>query len=124
MRLAQDHLSKPEAHNSKLCEALLHRDTLALKNLWLKDFTQNGNSNKLISEQNTLPRYTSLKRTIEEFSEINGCIYTSGKEIYQLINVDANSQFKNIDHKPIKRSFFHVWVKAGMGWKLATKTNK
>ncbi|MBX2957496.1 MAG: hypothetical protein KF846_15130 [Cyclobacteriaceae bacterium] len=46
--------------------ALLKRDTVALKRIWLRDFTLDELHNKVQHDPNPLPHYLSLNRRIEK----------------------------------------------------------
>jgi len=100
------------------CKALLQRDTAALKNIWLRDFTLDGPQNKIHIGQNPIPYYVSLTRIIERFTILENIVYTSGQEYVKLMGSDGKLE------EPITQEFFHVWTKKLSGWKLSEKTHE
>lgn len=96
--------------------ALLKRDTVALKSIWLKDFTLDELHNKVHHDPNPLPHYLSLHRRIEKIFVTSDHAYVSGTEyavqLKEGINVDTQ----------VARKYAHMWIKELFGWKLATKT--
>lgn len=97
------------------CKALLKRDTSALKNIWLRDFTLDEPQNELHTGKNPIPYYVSLNRTIEKFTILDNVVYTSGHEYIQRLKSDGK-----ID-EPINKEFSHMWTKKFGTWKLSTK---
>jgi hypothetical protein len=99
------------------CKAILKRDTAVLIMLWTRDFTVDEPSSGLVNSKNTLPYYASFSRMVEKFTDMGDIIYTSGYEMVQPLKADGG-----IDD-PVKRNYFHRWVKRNGVWKLATKTH-
>ena len=98
------------------CKALLKRDTLALREIWTRDFTLDEAMDKVISEKNALPYYISVSRMIETFSAAGNLVFTSGYEILQQLSPHGKLE------DPVKQSFFHTWTNRNGIWKLSTKT--
>jgi hypothetical protein len=101
---------------SRECQAVLKRDTLILKEIWVRDFTLDEPLNGLVSGKNPLRYYTSLKRMIEKFSTVDSLVFTSGYELGQQLSISGKLE------DPIKQTFFHTWAKKNGVWKLSTKT--
>jgi hypothetical protein len=98
------------------CNALLKRDTSALKKIWTRDFTLDARQNEVTTGKNPLPYYVSLSRMVENVTAIENVIYTRGHEMVVFLKSDAGMS------DPVKRQYFHVWTKRMGGWKLVTKT--
>jgi hypothetical protein len=101
---------------SSECDAILKRDTTALKNIWLRDFTLNDPQNELYHGKNTVPYYISINRTIEKFTILDNIVYTSGHENLQRLRDNGKVE------EPLKRNFSHMWIRKFGKWKLSTKT--
>lgn len=100
------------------CTAILKRDTAVLKTLWTRDFTLDAPSSELVNSQNTLPYYASLSRMVEKFTVMDGnVIYTSGYEMVQPLKANGG-----VDD-PVKRNYFHTWMRRNGIWKLTMKTH-
>lgn len=101
---------------SRECRALLKRDTTALKEIWLRDFTLDEPQNELHLGKNTIPYYVGIHRTIEKVTILDTVIYISGHENVGLLKGDGKVV------APIFRQFNHAWTKKLFSWKLASKT--
>ena len=97
------------------CKALLSRDTTALKNIWLKDFTLDDPQNELHLVKNPIPYYVGIHRTIEKFTILDNHIYVSGYENTGRLKGDGKVEASII------QKFTHVWTKELFTWKLASK---
>jgi hypothetical protein len=109
----EEQLARAESGEIK---ALLERDTTALKNIWLKDFTRTEFHNKVLRDPNPLPHYLSLHRRIEKILIVGNHVYVSGTE-YE-VQVQDNSHVNT----QVARKYTHLWIKELFGWRLATKT--
>ncbi len=109
----EEQLARAESVEIK---ALLERDTLALKNIWLQDFTRHKTYNNVYHDQNPLPHYLSLHRRIEKILITGNHAYVSGME-YAVQIQDDNSV-----NTQVERKYTHMWIKELFGWRLATKT--
>lgn len=109
----EEQLAKAESVEIK---ALLERDTLTLKNIWLQDFTRHKTYNNVYHDQNPLPYYLSLHRRIEKILIAGNHAYVSGME-YAVQIQDDNSV-----NTQVERKYTHMWIKELFGWRLATKT--
>lgn len=98
------------------CKALLKRDTIVLKNLWERDFTANQPVNVVVAGKNPLPYYVSYSRAVENFMIKGDLVYTSGHETFQQLRSDSRLE------DPIKRIFYHTWIKKFSGWRLVAKS--
>lgn len=98
-------ISRLEEMESK---ALLNRDTVTLKKLWMRDFTKD-------TGKSTLPHYLSLSRMIERINVNGNSVFTSGYESY--ITFRPNVPLGD----PVKRYYFHVWTKQNGQWKLVSR---
>lgn len=101
---------------SQECKALLKRDTTALKNIWLRDFTLDEPQNELYLGKNPIPYYVVIHRTIEKFIILDNTIYLSGYENTGRLKSDGKVE------APIVQKFTHVWTKKQFKWKLLNKT--
>ncbi len=102
---------------SRECGALKNRDTLALLNLWARDFTLEEKQNELVYERNGLKNYLSLSRMIEAITSMDSqTVMTSGYEMFREVREGWKIQPDST------RRFFHVWTKKNGAWKLTTKT--
>lgn len=101
---------------SQECKALLKRDTAALKDIWLRDFTLEEPQNELHLGKNPIPYYVGIHRTIEKFIILENTIYLSGYENTGRLKGDGKVE------APIIQKFTHVWTKKPFRWKLLTKT--
>jgi hypothetical protein len=100
------------------CTAILKRDTAVLKALWSRDFTLDEPSSELVNSQNTLPYYASFIRMVEKFTAMDiNTVYTSGYELVQPLKPNGG-----VDD-PVKRNYFHAWIRTNGVWKLSTKTH-
>jgi hypothetical protein len=108
----EEQLARAESGEIK---ALLKRDTTALKNTWLRDFTLDEPHNKVHHDQNPLPHYLSLHRRIEKILIAGNHAYVSGVEYAVQIQEDSTVNTQ------VARKYTHMWIKAPSGWKLATK---
>lgn len=97
-------------------KALLNRDTLALKSIWLRDFTLVELQNKVYHDPNPLPHYLSLHRRIENILMTDDHAYVSGTEYAVQIKEDGK-----VDTE-VAQPYTHMWLKELFGWKLAAKT--
>jgi len=95
--------------------ALLKRDTVALKRIWLRDFTLDELHSKVQHDPNPLPHYLSLNRRIEKILITGDHAYVSGIE-YAVQVKEGNS----VDTQ-VARKYTHLWIKELFGWRLATK---
>lgn len=96
-------------------KALLERDTLVLKNIWLQDFTLGEPHNKVHHDQNPLPHYLSLHRRIEKILIAGNHVYISGTEY------GVQIQDNNTVNTQVARKYTHMWIRNSSGWGLATK---
>lgn len=96
-------------------KALLNRDTLMLKKLWIRDFTKDIPENRA-NGKSALPHYLKLSRMIERVNVNGNSVFTSGYESYLILrpNVPLGD--------PIKRYYFHVWTKKNGQWKLISRS--
>lgn len=101
---------------AKECKALHARDTAALRNIWLRDFTFDEPHNAVHMDRNPMPSYLSLYRAIERFTFNNDVMYTSGVEYMIRLTIEGKVE------EQIKRKFTHVWTKKLFTWKLASKS--
>lgn len=101
---------------SRECKALLKRDTVALRDLWTRDFTLNENLDKVIYEKSNLPYYIAIARMIEKLNVAGNLAFTSGYEVVQQLSAHGKLE------EPVKQSFFHTWTNRNGVWKLSTKT--
>jgi hypothetical protein len=108
---AEEELSRWESLEIR---ALLKRDTTALRNIWLRDFTLDEPHNKIHIDSNPIPNYVSLWRLIDRFTVSDNHAYVTGVEYAIQLNHDGREQ--------IKRKYTHLWVKKLWTWKLAAKT--
>lgn len=100
----------------KECEAILKRDTAALKQIWLRDFTLDKPQNSVMISQNPLPYYASLTRSVENCNVVShDKVYTSGWEHSQDVKLKGKLE------EPVKQPFFHTWIRKNGVWKLAIK---
>jgi hypothetical protein len=100
------------------CTAILKRDTSTLKRLWTRDFTLDDLLNEmLVNGKNPLPYYTSYNRMVENFNSMGDIAFTSGYEFIQPLK--ANGKMEN----PVKRNYFHTWIRKNGIWQLSTKTH-
>ncbi|MBX2970999.1 MAG: nuclear transport factor 2 family protein [Cyclobacteriaceae bacterium] len=108
----EEQLAKAESGEIK---ALVKRDTSALKNIWLQDFSLDESHNKVHHNQNPLPHYLSLHRRIEKILITGDHVYVSGIEYAVQVqdNRHVNTQ--------VARKYTHLWIKELFGWRLATK---
>jgi hypothetical protein len=113
LTLLEEEISEKE---SLECNALRERDSTALKNLWLRDFTLDEPQNELHIGKNTLPYYISLTRVIERFTILDNVVYTSGHEYLQRLKSDGKV------NEATRRNYSHMWIKKFGTWKLSTKT--
>lgn len=100
------------------CKALLKRDTTALKNIWLRDFTLDEPKNELVSGKNPIPYYVFVSRVVEKCNAIGSNVYTSGYELTQKLK--AGGQLED----PVRSTFFHAWTNQFGTWKLSTRTRQ
>lgn len=100
------------------CEALLKRDTTALKNIWVRDFTLDEPQNKLVSGKNPIPYYVLVARVVEKCNAIGSNVYTSGYELTRRLKADGQLE------EPVESTFFHVWANQAGTWKLSTRTRR
>lgn len=98
--------------------ALLKRDTMALRQIWLRDFTLDSPRNKVMTGKNPLPYYVVLSRLVERCTPVGDLIFTSGVEIVQELN--PNGQLA----PQIKQKFFHTWTNQFGRWRLSTNTHE
>lgn len=96
--------------------ALLKRDTVALKSIWLRDFTLDELHNKVHHDPNPLPHYLSLHRRIEKILITVDHAYVSGTE-YAVRVKEGNTVDSQVEHK-----YTHMWIKELFGWELASKS--
>lgn len=108
----EEQLARAESGEIK---ALLKRDTSALKNTWLRDFTLDEPHNRVHQDHNPLPHYLSLHRRIEKMLITGDHAYVSGVEYAVQIQQD------NTVNTQVVRKYTHMWIKEWSGWKLATK---
>jgi hypothetical protein len=99
------------------CKAILKRDTSVLRTLWFRDFTVDDPLNEVVIGKNPLPYYVSFSRMVENFSVLENMVFTSGYELVQRLK--ANAKIGD----PVKRNYFHKWVRKNGVWKLASKTH-
>lgn len=109
----EEQLARAESGEVK---ALIKRDTTALKNIWLQDFTLDEQLNRVHYDPNPLPHYLSLNRKIEKILVIDNRAYVSGMEY--AVQVQDNNKVNT----QVTRKYVHLWKKELFGWKLATKT--
>lgn len=100
------------------CEALLKRDTTALKSIWLRDFTLDEPHSELVTGKNPLPYYVLVARVIDKCNAIGSNVYTSGYELTRRLKPDGQVE------EPVKSTFFHVWTNQAGTWKLSTRTRR
>lgn len=100
------------------CKALLKRDTTALKNIWLRDFTLDEPNNEFVNGKNPIPYYVFVTRLVEKCSVTGSNVYTSGYELTQKLT--PNGQLE----APVKNTFFHAWTNQSGTWKLSTRTRR
>jgi hypothetical protein len=100
---------------SKECRALLKRDTTALKDIWLRDFTLDEPQNEIQISKNPIPYYLSLYRIIEKFTFNHNVMYTTGVEYMIRLRSDGKVE------EQIKRKFTHVWTRKLFTWRLSSK---
>lgn len=99
------------------CTANLKRDTVTLRNLWGRDFTADEPLNELVMGKNPLPYYVSFSRMVENFMQKDDMVYTSGYETVQWLKSDSKLE------EPIKRNFYHTWIKKNGKWMLVAKSH-
>jgi hypothetical protein len=103
---------------SREIEALLRRDTSALRKIWCRDFTlDDTNNSQVMSSNNPLPFYVSLHRLIEGLTKIENIVSTHGYETYQLLKPNGKPV------PPVRRSFSHMWIQKHGEWTLLTKSH-
>lgn len=103
-------------------DAVVNKDTVALKKLWDKDYIVNNPDNKIVlAKSNSVDRpvlqrqKVSFTRVVENIL-INGDIAISmGKE-----NVVATDEASNAVQK-ITRRYTNIWMKKDGTWKLAAR---
>jgi ketosteroid isomerase-like protein len=103
-------------------DAVVNKDTVALKKLWDKDYIVNNPDNKIIlAKSNSVDRpvlqrqKVSFTRVVENIL-INGDIAISmGKE-----NVVATDEATKVVQN-IKRRYTNIWMKKDGTWKLAAR---
>ncbi|MGC1240315.1 MAG: hypothetical protein WA874_01945 [Chryseosolibacter sp.] len=100
------------------CKALLKRDTTALKNIWLRDFTLDEPNNELVNGKNPIPYYVFVTRLVEKCAATGSNVYTSGYELTQKLT--PNGQLE----APVKNTFYHAWTNQSGTWKLSTRTRR
>lgn len=109
----EEQLARAESAEIK---ALLRRDTSALKNIWLQDFTRDKPHNKVLHDPNPLPQYLSINRRIEKILLTGNHAYVSGMEYAVQVR-----DFSTVNTQ-IARRYTHLWIKELFGWGLATKS--
>ncbi|MBX2964212.1 MAG: nuclear transport factor 2 family protein [Cyclobacteriaceae bacterium] len=109
----EEQLARAESGEIK---ALLNRDTTALKNIWLQDFTLIESHNEVHHDHNPLPHYLSLHRRIEKILVTGDHAYVSGIE-YAVQVKEGSSVDTQVEQK-----YTHMWIKELFGWRLATKS--
>ncbi len=97
-------------------KAVVKHDTVALKRIWLRDFTFDEQHNKVHHDRNLLPHYLSLHRRIEKIFVTGDHAYVSGTE-YAVAIMEGS----RVDSQ-VERKYSHLWVKELFGWKLASKS--
>lgn len=98
------------------CGAVKKRDNLALMGLWARDFTLDEKQDALVKSSNALPYYATLKRMIENITELDAnTVVTSGYELCQKIKEGLEVETEH------KQNFFHVWSRKNGQWKLTAK---
>lgn len=108
----EEQLARAESAEIK---ALLRRDTSALKNIWLQDFTRDKPHNKVLHDPNPLPQYLSINRRIEKILLTGVHAYVSGMEYAVQIQED------NTVDTQVAQKYTHLWIKELFGWRLASK---
>lgn len=101
---------------SQECKSLLKRDTAALKDIWVRDFTLDEPQNELHLGKNPIPYYVGIHRTIERFIILDNTIQLSGYENSGRLRSGGKVE------APIIQKFTHVWTRMPFKWKLLTKT--
>ncbi len=121
---AQHSTSETEIKNLELEEvqAVLNKDTIALKKLWDKDFVVNNPENKIVlAKLNSVDRpvvqkqKTSFTREVEKIV-FNGDIAISmGREIVVSMGDTPKSE------QTIERRYTNIWMKKEGFWKLIAR---
>jgi len=104
-------------------QAMLKRDTVALKNIWAPDFMVNTPVNKIsLSSQELFDligagvfNYTSFTRDIEKVMVKDNMVITMGSET--VVPIGKNAKVG----KTIKRRYTNIWVKENGIWKLTAR---
>lgn len=103
--------------------ALLKKDTVALKNIWDKNFIVNAPINKVTPDRQHVLNlikagfisYTSFERNIEEMREIGDFVITMGSETV------VPSLGRPRSGETIQRRFTHFWQYKNEHWRLVAR---
>ena len=98
------------------CGAVKKRDNLALMGLWARDFTLDEKQDALVKSSNALPYYATLKRMIENITELDAnTVVTSEYELFQKVKEGLEVETEH------RQNFFHVWSRKNRQWKLTAR---
>jgi ketosteroid isomerase-like protein len=103
-------------------EAVLHKDTIALKKLWDKDYVVNNPENKIVlAKLNSVDRpvlqkqRTAFTRVVEKII-INGDVAISmGRETVVAMNDNTKTE------QTVERRYTNIWMKKDGSWKLIAR---
>lgn len=103
-------------------QAVLNKDTIALKQLWDKDYVVNNPENKIVlAKPNSVDRpvlqkqKSSFTREVQKII-INGDVAISmGKEVVVSAGDSLNSE------QTIERRYTNIWMKKDGSWKLIAR---
>lgn len=98
------------------CNAMIKRDSEALMNIWLYDFSLEKQTNELLNSKTGLPFYARLIRLVENWNIVGELIFTSGTE--KVVELKLNGAMG----EEFSRQFAHIWIKKAGVFKLSSKS--
>ncbi len=97
-------------------EAQKNTDTTVLKKIWIRDFSLDNRSNKMLGATSALPIYVYFTRHVQSIIIADKLVFSSGVE--RVSEVDPFKKYTGT----VQRKFSHVWEKKLGAWKLISKT--